>query len=176
MRYFIDTPRLALRRFVLTDDVFIHRLLNTPTWIQFIGDRHITDLTAAQNYLQNVPFQSYQAYGYGPWLVYGKQEKMPIGMCGFFRRPFLVAPDVGFAFLPAFEGQGFAREALTACMDYARSILGFPQLYAFTFPANERCIRLLERTGFRYQELIHLPSEVKPMMLFTATFPLSSKI
>lgn len=165
------TTRLALRPFSLADDAFIHRLLNTPTWLQFIGDRHITDLAAARNYLQNGPLQSYRVNGFGPWLVALRDTGAPIGMCGFFQRPFLAAPDAGLAFLPEYEGKGYASEALIACMEYAFKDMGFISVYAFTLPHNLRCIRLLESIGFDYQEMIRPPGETNALMLYRKQRP-----
>lgn len=160
------TTRLALRPFTLEDDAFIHRLLNTPTWLQFIGDRHITDLAAARHYLQQGPLQSYRVNGFGPWLVALRDTATPIGMCGFFQRTFLPAPDAGLAFLPEYEGKGYASEALQACMEHAFEVMDFPAVYAFTLPHNLRCIRLLESMGFGYQEMIRPPGETNALMLY----------
>ncbi|PUZ25866.1 hypothetical protein DCC81_16580 [Chitinophaga parva] len=160
------TSRLALRPFTLADDAFIYRLLNTPTWLQFIGDRHIIDLAAARHYLQHGPLQSYRVNGFGPWLVTLRDTGAPIGMCGFFQRPFLDAPDAGLAFLPEYEGQGYASEALRACMDYAFDAMGAHRVYAFTLPVNLRCMRLLQAIGFHYQEMIRPPGEAHALMLY----------
>ena len=168
MEYLVETTRLRMRAFIEADDVFIHRLLNTPTWLQFIGDRHITTLADAQGYLQNGPLSSYRIHGYGPWLVELKAGQQPIGMCGFFKRGFLQAPDAGFAFLPEYEGCGYAYEALAAAITYAQATFGVKELFAITLPGNTRCIRLLEKTGFHFRELIKPPGETHALMLFAA--------
>ena len=64
----IETERLLLREFQKGDDAFIFHLLNTPGWVQFIGDRHIKTLEDAQNYLQKGPMLSYQKNGFGHYL------------------------------------------------------------------------------------------------------------
>ena len=44
MRYkTFETNRLLLRPTSITDAEFIYELLNTPKWIQYIGDRNIKD-------------------------------------------------------------------------------------------------------------------------------------
>lgn len=167
MEYIIETTRLCMRRFVEADDVFIHQLLNTPTWLQYIGDRNIKSMTDARAYLYNGPFAAYRNHDYGPWLVsLNDEEKTPVGMCGFFKRAFLPAPDAGFAFLPAFEGLGYAHEALVATLAYAHTNYGIKELFAITLDDNTRCRRLLEKTGFQYQEMIQPPGEDEPLMLF----------
>ncbi len=166
MGYLIETTRLRMRLFVEADDVFIHQLLNAPTWLQFIGDRKIKTMADARAYLYSGPFSSYRTHGYGPWLVELKDDQTPIGMCGFFKRGFLPGPDAGFAFLPAFEGLGYAYEALIATLAYAQEMYSVTELFAITLHENIRCKRLLEKAGFQYKEMIHPPGEEQPLMLF----------
>lgn len=81
-----------------------------------------------------------------------KNSLQPIGTCGLTIRPFLDAPDFGFAFLPAFTGQGYAYEVALANLSYARDDLGINELLAITLPENERSIRLLEKLNFRFEK------------------------
>ena len=41
MNYILETERLRLREFTLNDAAFIIELLNSPGWLQFIGDRNV---------------------------------------------------------------------------------------------------------------------------------------
>ncbi|UYQ91259.1 GNAT family N-acetyltransferase [Chitinophaga horti] len=148
------TPHLIIREITLADDQFILKLLNMPSWLKFIGDRNIHTVTDARRYIRTGPLRSYEENGFGAWVVVSKATLRPAGMCGFFKRAYLDVPDLGFAFLPEYEGKGYAREAVTACLDYARTSLGLQSLLAITLPHNDRCISLLERTGFRFLKTI----------------------
>ncbi len=48
----------------------------------------------------------------------------------------------------AYEGRGFASEAVAAVLDYARDELAIRRMTAYYEPANQRSGRLLERAGF----------------------------
>ncbi len=48
----------------------------------------------------------------------------------------------------AYEGRGFASEAVAAVIDFARRDLGLASLSAYFAPGNVRSARLLERAGF----------------------------
>jgi RimJ/RimL family protein N-acetyltransferase len=100
MKILFETPRLALRTFAAADDEFIMRLLNTPSWLQYIGDRNIRTLADAQRYIMNNLLKLYAEQGYGAWVVVLKETGAPIGICGLFKRKYLDQPDLGFAFLP----------------------------------------------------------------------------
>src|SRR5688572_4300133 len=110
MAYVLETARLRLREFTLEDTPFIIALLNSPGWLQFIGDRNVRTPEQARGYLEHGPFKSYRENGYGLCLVEQKESGNPVGMCGVLKRDTLDSPDIGFAFLPGFQGQGYALE------------------------------------------------------------------
>src|SRR5438132_1673522 len=126
MKNILETTRLRVREFVPADAPFIIKLVNTPTWIENIGDRNIHTNEDAVRYIENGPMKSYALHGFGLYLVEKKQNDLPIGMCGILRRDYLEIPDIGFAFLPEYHGQGFAYEVANATINYAREQLGMP--------------------------------------------------
>jgi len=166
MKILFETPRLQVRTFAATDDAFVLELLNTPSWLQYIGDRQIRTLADAQRYIMNNLLKLYAEQGYGAWVVVLKETGNPIGICGLFKRKYLDQPDLGFAFLPAFEGLGYAYEAATGTITYSRQQLPFTRLFAITQPDNHRSVRLLERSGFTRQGTILPPGEAEELMLF----------
>jgi RimJ/RimL family protein N-acetyltransferase len=83
-----------------------------------------------------------------------KDTGSPIGMCGFVRRDTLPGPDIGFAFLPEFEGRGFGFESADAVMAFGRDSLHFSRLFAITSKDNEVSGKLLEKLGFKFDKLV----------------------
>jgi RimJ/RimL family protein N-acetyltransferase len=146
----LETERLVLRQFTMDDATFIIQPVNTPGWIEFIGDRNIKATEQAKNYLQNGPLKSYELNGFGLYPVELKNEKTPIGMCGIIKRDNLENPDIGFAFLPEFTGRGFAFQIANATMKYAKDQLKLPAIFAITVSANKTSIKLLEKIGMKF--------------------------
>lgn len=144
-----DTERLTLRRFEHGDADFIVRLLNDPSFIRHIADKGIRTREEAVRYLDTGPMASYRARGFGLNLVALKGEGTPIGMCGLVKRDELAGPDLGYAFLPAFCGHGYAFEAATAVLEQGMAAHALETVLAVTLPDNARSQRLLERLGFR---------------------------
>ena len=165
MKLIAETERLRLREFAAGDAQFIVELLNSPGWLEFIGDRHIRTEEQAREYLVQGPVKSYQENGFGLSLVETK-DGVPVGMCGLIKRPALEHADIGFAFLPQFMGRGYAFEIASATMDYARNVLGMLQVCAITRENNSSSIRLLEKLGFRYDRMLMLPGGKEELMLF----------
>ncbi len=165
-RTILETPRLVLREFTQGDAAFVLGLLNEPSWLRFIGDRGVRDLDAARRYLDDGPRASYVRNGFGLWCVVPKGSEAPVGMCGLIRRESLPDVDVGFAFLPAAWGRGFARESAAAVLAHARDALGLGRVLAITDPENTASIRVLERVGMRQEGTIRMPGESIDLLLF----------
>ena len=166
MNLILQTERLMLRQFEQTDAKFIVELVNTPGWIEFIGDRNIKTEEAAVAYLQNGPMKSYKENGFGLWMVETKEETS-IGMCGILKRDSLEFPDIGFAFLPGFMGRGYAFEIANATIHYAKDKLNLKTILAITVPTNKKSITLLEKIGLQFSKTIFTPVDNEELMLLT---------
>jgi RimJ/RimL family protein N-acetyltransferase len=142
------TERLRLRRLEANDSEFIFELVNDPSWIRYIGDKGVKTLGDATRYIDNGPVAMYRRLGFGLYLVELKQTREPIGICGLIKREALEDVDLGFAFLPNFRGNGYAREAAASVMSYARSVLGVSRIVAILSQDNHRSAHLLEKLGF----------------------------
>ena len=103
----IKTVRLYIQEVTLDDHAFILELVNSPTWLKFIGDKNVTTKETALNYIQHSLIESYQKNGFGLYKMVLTAQNIPIGICGFVQRDYLEHPDIGFAILPQFEGIGY---------------------------------------------------------------------
>ncbi len=150
----LETERLILRKFTLADAPFILELVNTPTWLQFIGDKGVRDLVDAENYLKNGSLKSYEENGFGFYLVGKKLTQKSIGMCGFIKRQELENVDLGFAFLPDFIGKGFGYEIANATLEYGKDVLKLGRIIAVVDPRNIPSNALLQKLGFVFDKTI----------------------
>lgn len=155
----LETERLILEEFTLQDATFFYKLVNDPDWIKYIGDRNVKTILDAENYLKNKIISSYQAFGFGFYVVRLLDRKTPIGMCGLIKRDWLHHVEIGYAFLTKFRGKGYALEASISTKKYAKNQLGIHQLAAITDVNNERSENLLKKLGFKYNRLITYPGE-----------------
>lgn len=167
MKQILETERLILREFTVDDTDFIIELLNSPGWIEFIGDRNVKTTEQAVSYLQNGPLKSYDKNGFGLSMVERKEDKKPVGMCGIINRENLEKPDIGFALLPQFNGQGLAFEIASATLAYATEKLNLPVIYAITLPGNTRSIKLLEKIGMKFISNFSFPDSKEILLLYS---------
>jgi [ribosomal protein S5]-alanine N-acetyltransferase len=164
----IETPRLFLREMTADDAPFILALLNEPSFHRYIGDRGVRTVSDAVTYMANGPQASYAKFGFGLWLVVGKDSGESMGICGVLKREALEHPDVGFAFRPAYWSQGFAREAAAASLEYARRVFGLGRIDAIVQPDNERSLRLLASLGFSQVGTIKLTPAGEDLLLLAS--------
>ncbi len=150
----------------VADDAFLLSVLNDPAFIRYIGDRGVRTQIEAQRYIQASMIASYQAHGFGMYLVAAKSDSQPIGICGLVKRPGLDDVDIGFAFLPEYCGRGYAYESARAVIRHAEDDFGLQRLVAITSPDNHASMSLLSKLGFVFEKLVCLPGDDQPIRLF----------
>ncbi|MDQ0417207.1 RimJ/RimL family protein N-acetyltransferase [Croceifilum oryzae] len=162
----LDTERLILRFQTTEDAEFILELVNDPSWLKFIGDRGVRTIEDAKNDILNGPIQMYKKkLGLGFLLVERKEDQAPIGICGLIKRESLEDIDIGFAFLPQYRGKGYAYEAAASVMAYGKDTLGLSRIVAITRQENHHSIKLLEKLGLQFEQLIQLPNNPEEIVL-----------
>jgi [ribosomal protein S5]-alanine N-acetyltransferase len=171
----IQTERLVLRQLRPQDAPFILKLLNEPDWERFIGKNKVKTLVDAQIYIETGPMEMYLRLGFGLYLVAHKTTAVSLGLCGLIKRDGLADPDLGFAFLAAHRGQGYAYESAQAMLSYAQNEKGLSRLAAITDPQNTASIRLLQKLGMRFEKQICLKDTGPLLDLFGLDFATASK-
>jgi [ribosomal protein S5]-alanine N-acetyltransferase len=143
-----NTQRMCIRYFTDDDAAFILELLNTDNWINNIGDRNVASVKDAQQYLERTAYHTLKVFGHTMMAMELNEDKKVIGMIGLFQRPNLQHADLGFAILPAYEGEGYAHEAAQGAINYAFETLKMEVLAAITTADNTRSRKLLTRLNF----------------------------
>ncbi len=161
------TDRTELRELTADDAPFILELLNQPSFLRFIGDREVRTLEDSLDRIETRFRKSYRENGYGSYAVVRRDTGVAIGICGFVRRDSLPMADLGFAYLPEYEGLGYAREAAVATLAYGCNQLGMSTVMAIAQLDNTRSLRLLARLGFQQTDTRTMPGDTAPVALFT---------
>ncbi len=63
-RRILETRRLVLQEFTIRDAGFVLELLNTPSWLEYIGDRNVHTLDDAIRHIETVYLQGYLEKGF----------------------------------------------------------------------------------------------------------------
>lgn len=164
----IVTDRLILRELTCADAPFILALLSDADFHRYIGDRGVRTLADAEHYIQQGPAVSYAHHGHGLYLVARRSDGAKLGICGLIRRDSLPCEDIGYAFLPAWRGQGYAIEAAQAALRDGRERLGIARVIAIVTPGNARSLALLAKLGLVQSRLVKLSEDGDECLLLEA--------
>ncbi|WP_394175096.1 GNAT family N-acetyltransferase [Thalassotalea litorea] len=153
--YPIFTDRLVIRPITEHEAAFIVELLNDPGFLQYIGDKQVRDLQQAREYIRTGPMQSLLDNGFALHLVSLQlkdgREGQPIGVCGLLQRDFLPSPDLGFAFLERYTGQGYGYEAAMAVLNEELQSKPIDCVMAITAKDNSASQSLLKKLNFKFE-------------------------
>ncbi|HEX7641639.1 MAG TPA: GNAT family N-acetyltransferase [Burkholderiaceae bacterium] len=166
----LETPRLNLRLLEEGDAEFYLELVTQPSWLRFIGNRGIETVEHARLAIAQGPLAMHARYGFCLYLVERRDDGEPLGICGLIKRDTLPDVDIGFAFLEAHCGRGYAWESASAVLEYGYAELGLRRLVAIVSPENAVSIKLIRKLGMRYEKQIRLTPEAKTVDLYARVF------
>jgi len=162
-----ETERLILSPTGIEDANFIYKLMNTDKWLKFIGDRKIKSVMDAKKYIELKMLPQLERLGYSNYTVSRKEDQCKLGVCGLYDRDGLEGIDIGFAFLPAFEGKGYAYEAANKMKHMAYHEFDLKSLNAITVKENISSQKLLDKLGMELKETKVLENDEEELLVYT---------
>lgn len=143
-----ETERLTHREFAVNDAAAAFALNGNAEVMRFTAEPMMESVDAAREFIAN-DF-NFARIGYGRWACVLKETESVIGFCGLKYLPEFDEVDVGYRFLPQHWGQGLATEACLACLDFGFDEIGLPEIVAYVIPENVASVRVLEKSGMRF--------------------------
>lgn len=166
---FYETERLIIRPTNISDAQFVFDLVNSPKWLKYIGDRNVNSLAKAQAYIEDRMLPQLEKYGYTNNTIIKKSDNIKIGSCGVYHRDGMENPDLGFALLAPYEGQGYGFESANKILKIAVKEYELHIIDAITTHANLASQKLLLKLGFNYKANINLPNDPEQLRLYNFT-------
>ncbi|WP_299433611.1 GNAT family N-acetyltransferase [uncultured Aquimarina sp.] len=161
-----ETDRLLLKPATIEDAAFYLKLLNSPKWLQNIGDRNVRSIEDAEHYITEKMMPQLKRLGYSNYTVIRKSDNQKLGCCGLYDREGIEGVDIGFAFLPEYEGKGYAYESALKIKEAGISLFGIKKISAITIPENKSSQKLLEKLDFSFIKIINIPNDDEDLMLY----------
>lgn len=162
----LETKRLNLRYITVNDAFFLIDLFNQDSFLKHFGDRKVKTKEEAILYIKDKFLKSYEANGYGHFLVELKDKNIPIGLCGVTKRDFLDDADIGFIFSEKYFRKGYATEASNEIIRYAKEDLKLEKIIGVCSKSNKASIITLEKLGFIYEKEIDMKGYDKDSKLY----------
>ena len=140
--------------------------MNTPKFIKYIGDRKISSINDAKNYIKVKMLAQLYLMGYSRYTLINKSNGDKIGICGLYNRAGVDGIDIGFGILPHFERLGYAFESSSRLIKGAFEELEIEEIKAITNQDNISSKNLLKKLGFKLIGKTILPDEKDELLLF----------
>lgn len=147
----LETARLSMRPFTLSDIDDLHRLWIDPQVRKYLWDDEVISREVAEEVVRS-SLASFERHGFGLWSVFFKGEEPLIGFCGF--RHFYDPPQVEilYTIAPRHWGAGLATEAARAMLRFGFEENRFERIYAGADPPNSASFRVMENCGMKFEK------------------------
>lgn len=146
----LETNRLYLKEFHISDADKMFLLNSDPKVIQFTGDRAFNNLEETIELIQN--YDHYKIYGFGRWSVFLKDTNEYIGWCGLKYTKEKDEYDIGFRFFKEHWNKGYATESALACIDLGFTKFKMNKIIGRAMSANIGSVKVLEKMGLKFEK------------------------
>ncbi len=146
----IETPRLRLRAWREEDIEPFIRHLNVEPVMRWLGGVRTAEQQSAAVRERFIPWQEERGFTF--WAVERRSDGELLGFCGLKIADDAGSPvegelEIGWRLREDAWGQGYAREAAMASLDFAFATLEAPRVVALTVEGNEASWGLMKRLG-----------------------------
>lgn len=165
-----ETKRLTIREMTVEDLDALYVLYRETSPGRFVEnldpDRRVEE-ARTKAYIRYM----YGLHQFGMWVLVEKSSGCLVGRAGFGLVDYRGRTEMDFGYLvgKAWQGQGYAKEAGRAVLEYGRDFLYLKSVCAYTHPENLPSRAVLEKLGFEIQE--ELKAEGERLLRYEIIFP-----
>lgn len=156
MNFVLETTRLVLRPFLISDTEALFLLDSNPNVHRYLGNKPVKSIEECDKVIQNI-LQQYDNHGIGRFAILLKETNECIGWAGL---KFITEPenkhvnyyDIGYRLQEAYWGKGYGQEAAKAWFDYAINVMKIETLFATAHIDNIASNNILKKIGLQQRE------------------------
>lgn len=152
----MNTERLLIRPFTLDDAEEYLPLVSDPEVIRYTGDAAQGSVDAARAIIESHPLRDYAVHGFGRMACIERRSGRLIGFSGLKFLDALQEVDIGYRFLPAYWGMGYATESARALMQHGQEEFGISRIIGLVQPANAASAHVLAKLGLVFERTVCL--------------------
>ena len=161
-----ETERLLINPTNAGDSDLIYKMLNSPKFKQFVGNRNIQTIEDATKYIKDSMLPQLREFGYSNYSIIRKSDSLKIGVCGLYNREGIEGIDIGFGILPDYEGNGYAFEAAQRLIRAAFEDFKINTVKAITSKENFASQKILEELEMTKIGSMKIPDGNKEVYLY----------
>lgn len=146
-KYMLKTNRLGLRLLTSKDITYLYPLENDPKVKEFFPDGP-RDRAKTEDMIKRF-ISAYEENGLPCFLLFDIDSNNFIGRAGFGLTE-SGETEVGYVLHKKFWGKGYASEAITALLEYAKKHIDVDYIIAYADIGNIGSTRVMEKCGMTY--------------------------
>jgi [ribosomal protein S5]-alanine N-acetyltransferase len=145
----LKTERLTLREIAASDAPALLAIHGDAQAMRWFGTDPLVNLEEAHKLVQTFASWRQMANPGVRWGIARDAAAPLMGSCGLFKwnRGWRCC-SIGYELAPAFQGQGYMREALSAALAWGFEQMALNRVEALIHPQNTASIRLVQKLGF----------------------------
>lgn len=143
-----ETERLIIREQTVEDIDELYRIYDDDD-VRSNTESLYEDVNDEIQYVKDYIDKQYRFFEYGVWVLIRKSDGKLIGRAGLSNRDGFDDVEIGYVIGREYRRCGYAFEALTAIIKYAKDELLFERFNAFTLSSNVPGKALLTKLGFK---------------------------
>jgi ribosomal-protein-alanine N-acetyltransferase len=144
-----QTERLKLEFFCEEDIDRYYDILKQENVNKWLGSGSPITKDKIEKIIEN-DLKHWDKYSIGTWAVKLKENNIIIGHCGFNYIEKLDSFELLYAFDQAYWRKGYASEAASASMEWAKEHSDLKKVIALAYPNNHGSIKVIDKLGFTY--------------------------
>lgn len=144
----LQTPRLTLRKPLLSDAPALYKLRSDDTVLQYLDRPGAASVHEAREFIEKI-HENLVNNNSVNWAITLKDSNELIGTIGFWRiEKEHFRAEIGYMLFPEYQRRGLMQEALSEVIAFGFNTLNLHSVEANCNPANVASIRLLEKNNF----------------------------
>lgn len=157
MNLILETPRLILKPFELSDAEGLFEMDKNPKVHQYLWQKPVQNIEEVYEYIKMVQ-QQYEERGIGRFTTIEKVSNSIIGWTGIkFVNEHIENGntnfyDYGYRLNEKYWNKGYATEASLAWLDHAFNNMKLKEMNAYTHKENGASNHVLSKVGFQFME------------------------
>ena len=162
MKFYLETERLVLREFRISDAPYIFELDSNPEVHKYLGNNTIATFKQAEGIISFF-LRQYEKQKIGRFTIFEKFSGDFIGWSGLKLNTgekealngFTNFIDIGYRLLPKFWGKGYATESAIKCLDFGFSQMNYDVIYGAAETLNIGSNKILQKIGLQFVNNFH---------------------
>lgn len=148
----IETERLILRPFTLSDAPQTFLMNSDPAVMKYIPGEHYQSVEEVRKMIQKNVLDDYEKYGFGRLAITLKTSNDLIGFTGLKYNDDFEEVDLGYRLIKKYWGQGIATEASGPALQYGFDQLEMKRIVALAYEENTGSVNIMKKLDMVYEK------------------------